>query len=135
MSILLVFFFHFKCFSQAEPFECLSCFSHTFRTEFSYMQFFVADRQRRFNTQRTGWRDCTTLINHQHGNNNIDLFCYKIYMFPHENISKQSGVFNRWILLIKRNIHCPLSIFLYQKITVYIGGSAHFRFQRTTRAS
>lgn len=59
-------------------------------------------------------------------------------MFPHENISKQTGVFNRWILLIKINIHCPLSIFLYQKITVYIGGSAHFRsvcnfrFQRTT---
>lgn len=24
-------FFHFKCFSQAEPFECLSCFSHVFR--------------------------------------------------------------------------------------------------------
>lgn len=66
---------------------------------------------------------------------------YKIYMFPHENISKQTGVFNQWILLIKINIHCPLSIFLYQKITVYIGGSAHFRsvcnfrFQRTTCAS
>lgn len=39
------------------------------------------------------------LSNHHHENNSIDLFCYKIYMFPHENISKQTGVFSRWILL------------------------------------
>lgn len=47
-------------------------------------------------------------------------------------------IYRSRLVLIKINIHRPPSIFLYQKITVYICGSAHFRSvisQRTTRAS
>lgn len=47
-------------------------------------------------------------------------------------------IYRSRLVLIKINIHRPPSIFLYQKITVYICGSAHFRSvtsQRTTCAS
>lgn len=43
----------------------------------------------RTNSEKRGWWDCTTLRDHHHPNNSIDLFCYKIYMFPHENISNR----------------------------------------------
>lgn len=32
-------------------------------------------------------------------------------MFPHENISEQAGVFNRWMLLIKVDIYVVLLVF------------------------
>lgn len=41
-------------------------------------------------------------------------------MFPYENISKQTGVFNWWIITVKDQYALyTFTIFLYQKITVF----------------
>lgn len=49
-------------------------------------------------------------------------------MFPHENISKQTGVFSRWILLLKDRYTLSTQYFsVSENHCVYIGGSAHFR--------
>lgn len=120
MSILLVFFFCFKLILRQSLLSIWAASVTKYYFRQSYTQFFVGmDKESGALRENGTDRIVRPVINHDRENNSIDLFCYKIYMFPYENISKQTGVFNRWILLLKINIHCTLSIFLYQKITVF----------------
>lgn len=86
--------FSLQTSSQAEPFECRRRFGRTFCTDSPRSH--SADSGEGASALRTGWRDRTALIDHQHENknNSIDLFCYKkyIYVFPRENISEPAGV-------------------------------------------
>lgn len=73
-----------------------------FLTELSLHAVLCRDGQRRFEhseNEMMGLYD--PFIIHHRGNNSIDLFCYKIYMFPHENISEQDGVFQPMDIVIK----------------------------------
>lgn len=127
MSILLVFFcFKLMFFSGRAfwVFELLRSQVHFLR-ELSLHAVLCRNGQRKFEHSENGMMGFVLYNPYQPSsprkNNSIDLFCYKIYMFPHKKkLYKSRLVFsNRWILLLKINIHCPLSIFLYQKMTVF----------------
>lgn len=113
MSILLVFFCFKLMFFSGRAFRVFELLQSQVRfpTELSRHAVLCWDGRRRFEHSEDGMMGCTAPNDHHRGNNSIDLFCYKMCMFPRENISKQTGVFSRWILLLKINIHCPLIVF------------------------